>query len=48
MVENELQRRWAGELVQRARAGRLTRRDVLRRATVIGLSVPAIGSQFEA
>ena len=48
MTENELQRRWASELVERARAGRLSRRDVLRRATVIGLSVPAIGAVLAA
>lgn len=46
--DNELQIRWADSLAARARAGNLSRREVLRRATVIGLSLPAIGTLLAA
>ena len=48
MGDNELQHRWAQDLIDGARSGRFTRRDVLRRATVIGLSIPAIGALLAA
>lgn len=46
--DNELQQRWAGELAALARQGHMSRRDVLRKATVFGFSIPLIGSLLAA
>ena len=48
MSDNDLQLAWANDLVEAARAGRLTRRDVLRKATVFGLSLPLISAVLSA
>lgn len=48
MPDNELQLEWAERLRGLAASGRLSRRDVLRKATVFGLSVPAIGALLAA
>ena len=48
MSDNELQRRWAEELADHARSGRMSRRDVLRKAGVFGLSLPLVASVLAA
>ena len=48
MSDNELQQQWAGELVQLARSGAISRRDVLRKASVFGLSIPLIAAVLAA
>lgn len=44
MPDNDLQRQWASELAHLARSGVFTRRDVLRKASAYGLSIPLIGT----
>jgi len=48
MSDNELQRQWAAELATLARSGRISRRDVIRKASVFGLSVPLVASLLAA
>src|SRR4249919_1949297 len=48
MSDNELQRQWADELASQARSGRISRRDIIRKASVFGLSVPLIASVLSA
>jgi peptide/nickel transport system substrate-binding protein len=48
MPDNDLQRRWAGELTELARAGRISRRDVLRKGSIFGLSIPLLASVLAA
>ncbi|MCU1393560.1 MAG: extracellular solute-binding protein family 5 [Ilumatobacteraceae bacterium] len=48
MSDNELQRRWAGELEALARTGSISRREVLRKASVFGLSVPLVSALLAA
>lgn len=43
MPDSPLQREYGYHLVEQVRAGRMTRRDLVRRATVVGLSLPTIG-----
>lgn len=48
MSDNELQRQWAGELEALARSGSMSRREVLRKASVFGLSIPLVSSILAA
>ena len=48
MPDNDLQRRWAGQLTDLARSGAISRRDVLRKASVFGLSVPLVAAVLAA
>lgn len=46
--DNELQQRWAGELAEWARTGKITRREALRKASAYGLSIPLVGAVLGA
>lgn len=48
MSESSLQREYGEHLVDEVRAGRMTRADLVRRATVIGLSLPSISALIAA
>lgn len=48
MDETSLQREYGEHLVEEVLAGRMTRRQLVRRATVIGLSLPAISTLLAA
>ena len=48
MSDNDLQRQWAGELADLARSGAISRREVLRKASIFGLSLPLIGAVLAA
>jgi len=48
MSENKYQKDCADDLVEQVRSGRMTRRQMLVRASVLGLSVTAVGSMLAA
>ncbi len=48
MDDSQLQREYGHHLLEEVLAGRMTRRDLLRRATVLGLSTPLIGALLAA
>lgn len=48
MPDNDLQREWASRLAELARSGMISRRDVLRKASAYGLSIPAVAALIAA
>ncbi len=48
MPGSPVQREYGHHLVDEVRAGRMTRRDLIRRGTIIGLSLPTIGALLAA
>src|SRR5919198_6008832 len=48
MFDSTFEREYGYHLVDEVRAGRMTRADLVRRATMMGLSVPAVGLLLQA